>query len=107
MFCLIRLQYDITPPHFEHDVRDLADQSAYERHVIHAFSPGDGFVPLRLLVNDVSGKENVCVLSEDCRQWKVFDLEQTRGGAELMTADSRSSEKDDGGEDEPESMLID
>lgn len=42
---------------------------------IHTFSSEEPFVPAEIVVNGRKGRETVCVVDKDYRQWKTFDLE--------------------------------
>lgn len=103
----MRLDYSIAQPHFTDEDEDLSYTDSIERLTTHVFPKAEGFVPLRFLVNNIPGKRNVCVLSKDCRQWKILDLEQPGYGSDAM-----SNEEDMGGESgerdvDADSMVVD
>ncbi|KAK8182382.1 anaphase-promoting complex, cyclosome, subunit 4-domain-containing protein [Phyllosticta citribraziliensis] len=54
---------------------EAADSERWSRYVKHVFRAGDHFVPLRLEVNGRKDRRIVCVLGEDLKHYKIFDLD--------------------------------
>ncbi|KAK7545985.1 anaphase-promoting complex, cyclosome, subunit 4-domain-containing protein [Phyllosticta citricarpa] len=54
---------------------EAANTDHWSRYVKHVFPAGDHFVPLRLEVNGRKDRRIVCVLGEDLRHYKIFDLD--------------------------------
>lgn len=62
-------------------VWDLSQHTKLQPFVRHTFAASDRFKPLRLEINGRKGRRVVCVLAEDLRHYRIFDLDFAGGEA--------------------------
>ncbi|KAF2756810.1 hypothetical protein EJ05DRAFT_418513, partial [Pseudovirgaria hyperparasitica] len=58
---------------------DISQSDVFARYTIHTFVPTDRFVPLRLEVNGRKHRRVACVVGEDLKHYKVYDLDWVEG----------------------------
>ena len=104
---LLRIPIDASIQGLVDTIEDVGNEEALKAYVIHRFNTKAHFVPVELIVGSKKGGQNVTVVAEDYRQWKIFDLEGAgaeQGAGEGAVGYIDSSDDDD--VEEEGSMLV-
>lgn len=67
---------------------DPSTSGPRRKHVIHAFSADSRFRPVHLNVNGRKDRRVVCVLGDDLKHYKLFDLDSVEGDSGETTMEN-------------------